>query len=141
MSSFFHSCLFRGAPGLAALASIGWLGLSACAAAEPTGRLPAVQLTEIGAHAGASVLPVLRPGDVIRLVAEPDHPFDLGAVAAYWGPFKMGYLPADQAWRVRCPPACTSSDEPALARVVGVEDGSVTVDVIVPSWAVAQHQP
>lgn len=117
-----------------------WLvGLSACVAAAPPASAPALQLTDVSAHAGASLIPVLRPGDVIRLRAEPDHPFDPDAVAAYWGRFKMGYLPSGAVQQLACPPQCLDDDDPPLARVVAVQGEVVTVDLVMPNWSLARR--
>ncbi len=42
---------------------------------------------------GPRVLPVLKPGMRVRLVAQPNHPEDEFAVAIYWKRFQLGYVP------------------------------------------------
>jgi hypothetical protein len=57
-------------------------------------------------HRGGSLWPLLREGDALRLVREPQNPFDTRAVAVHWDgwrapgehagvhlPLKLGYLP------------------------------------------------
>ena len=47
-------------------------------------------------HDGASVLSKLKPGTKLKLVAEPDNPFDPCAVALYRKNTMLGYVPGDQ---------------------------------------------
>ena len=42
----------------------------------------------------AAVKDRLRPGDALRLVREPDNPYDADAIAVFYGPHRLGYLPA-----------------------------------------------
>lgn len=45
---------------------------------------------------GATVLDKLKPGKKLRLVAEPDCPYDPDAVAIYRKDTKLGYVPRDE---------------------------------------------
>ena len=44
---------------------------------------------------GAAVLSKLKPGKKLTLVAEPDNPADLDAVAIYRKKVKLGYIPQE----------------------------------------------
>ena len=44
-------------------------------------------------HHGETVWPRLSAGDSLRLLREPDNPYDRRAVAVYWGTSKLGYVP------------------------------------------------
>ena len=44
-------------------------------------------------HDGARVLPYLKPGQDLDLVAEPSNPHDRFAVAVLWQGSKLGYVP------------------------------------------------
>ena len=44
-------------------------------------------------HDGETVWPRLSTGDSLRLLREPDNPYDGQAVAVYWGEAKLGYVP------------------------------------------------
>ncbi len=91
--------------------------LAGCLAADPSTRV-VTALEQVASHPGAALLPVLQPGDPIRLVPEPDHPFQPGAVAAYWGEFKLGYLPAALNGRV-CATCASSVPAARISAVVG----------------------
>jgi len=41
----------------------------------------------------ATLWPLLRPGDALELVREPDNPFDANAVRVEWHGHKLGYVP------------------------------------------------
>ncbi|MCX7962248.1 MAG: HIRAN domain-containing protein [Burkholderiales bacterium] len=41
----------------------------------------------------AAVWPMLREGDALRLVREPDNPYDPNAVRVEWRERKLGYVP------------------------------------------------
>ncbi len=115
---------------LRALAVVALLSLplSACLAGEPPVRVVA-SLEQVASHPGAVLLPVLQPGDPVRLVPEPDHPFQPGAVAAYWGEFKLGYLPAALSGRVCA--NCAAPEVPA-ARVSAVVGQGVELELLQP---------
>ena len=74
---------------------LGWAlagaSLVACAAPEsnPPGEVPIV-LRDVAAYSGQSLIHAMRAGDAVRLEADPRHPFEPNAVAAYWGSFKLG---------------------------------------------------
>jgi hypothetical protein len=42
---------------------------------------------------GAALWPMLRHGDALQLVREPDNPFDANAVRVEWRGHKLGYVP------------------------------------------------
>lgn len=44
-------------------------------------------------HDGEKVWPRLSTGDSLRLLREPDNPYDRRAVAVYWRDSKLGYVP------------------------------------------------
>ena len=44
-------------------------------------------------HDGEKVWPRLSTGDPLRLLREPDNPYDRRAVAVYWRDSKLGYVP------------------------------------------------
>jgi len=44
----------------------------------------------------AAVMPVLRQGDELALVREPDNPHDANAVRVEWRGRKLGYVPRRQ---------------------------------------------
>ncbi len=44
-------------------------------------------------HQGERVWPLLKPGQPLRLVREPDNPYDPLAVRIEWRGRKLGYLP------------------------------------------------
>lgn len=45
---------------------------------------------------GCEVMHKLVPGSKLRMVAEPDNPYDPCAVALYKGKTKIGYVPRDR---------------------------------------------
>lgn len=42
---------------------------------------------------GAALWPMLRAGDPLELVREPDNPYDTNAVRVEWRGHKLGYVP------------------------------------------------
>lgn len=108
------------------LASLAITPLTACLAGEPQAPIIA-PLEQVASHPGRALLPVLQPGDPVRLVREPDHPFQPGAVAAYWGEFKLGYLPAALSGTV-CS-GCAEGEVPA-ARVSAVAGQGVALELL-----------
>lgn len=44
-------------------------------------------------HAGPALFPLMRVGDPLRLLREPDNPHDARAVAVYWHDAQIGYAP------------------------------------------------
>lgn len=109
-------------------ASLAIAPLSACRAGAPAAPIIA-PLEQVASHPGRALLPVLQPGDPVRLVREPDHPFQPGAVAAYWGEFKLGYLPAALSGTV-CD-GCAAGEVPA-ARVSAVAGQAVALELLRP---------
>ena len=47
-------------------------------------------------HAGTSVWPELKPGDLLELRREPDNPHDPYAVRVEWRGQQLGYLPRSE---------------------------------------------
>lgn len=43
---------------------------------------------------GVEVISQMKPGDKLKLVAEPDNPYDPNAVAVMYGQTKIGYVPS-----------------------------------------------
>ncbi|MGM0577738.1 MAG: HIRAN domain-containing protein [Myxococcota bacterium] len=82
-----------------ALAAVGLTPVAApTAAASGPGRPTSLHLQDCriaGSHHYEcfEVLDRLRVGDTLRLVAEPDNPYDRRAVEVFWGQHKLGYLP------------------------------------------------
>ena len=46
-------------------------------------------------HGGAMVLSKLKPGKNLKLVAEPDNPYDPEAVAIMYKDVRLGYIPRE----------------------------------------------
>ncbi|HNQ03489.1 MAG TPA: HIRAN domain-containing protein [Thiobacillaceae bacterium] len=44
-------------------------------------------------HAGPALFPLMRVGDPLRLIREPDNPHDPRAVGIYWRGAQIGYAP------------------------------------------------
>ncbi len=44
---------------------------------------------------GATVINEIKVGEVLRLVPEPDNPYDPTAIAIYRGEVKLGHVPAN----------------------------------------------
>ncbi len=67
----------------------------------------------------AAVMPLMRPGDALELVHEPDNPHDPNAVRVEWRGRKLGYVPRRQnaalAWGLE-------RGTPLRARVSRLED-------------------
>ncbi len=122
---------------------LGWAlagaSLVACAAPEsnPPGEVPIV-LRDVAAYSGQSLIHAIRAGDAVRLEADPRHPFEPNAVAAYWGSFKLGYLPREATARLGCPPVCRVGDELPMGRIVTAASGAISVTIVMPPWTVAR---
>jgi hypothetical protein len=74
--------------------------LLAAAAFAASAQAPSVRLlVQTSPLAGfrygdaARVLPMLRPGDELALVREPDNAFDANAVRVEWRGYRLGYVP------------------------------------------------
>lgn len=124
---------------MAAALMIAGASLAACASADESRASPAVGLMEVAAHAGHSMIPAMRSGDVVRFVADPMHPFEPDAVAAYWGAFKLGYLPREASADLRCPPACSVGDELPVGRIVSAASGAISVEIVKAPWSMARY--
>ncbi len=75
---------------------IAWLlaALSGPAAAQQVRLL--VQSSPLAGfryHEAKAVLPMMKPGDVLSLVREPDNTYDANAVRVEWQGHKLGYVP------------------------------------------------
>lgn len=55
-------------------------------------------------YRAAELAELMRPGDVLDLVAEPDNPHDPHAIMVLWHRNKIGYMPWEQARRLRSLP-------------------------------------
>jgi hypothetical protein len=138
-SPFFRSAARRRSPQ--ALGGLMLLGASVSACAAPPDAKPPeppVSLQEVAAHAGHNLIHAMRAGDAVRLEADPRHPFERNAVAAYWGAFKLGYLPREALANLRCPPACMVGDELPMGRIVMAESGAISVEIVMPPWTMAR---
>ena len=73
--------------------------LAACAAASAAQAQSVQLLVQDSPLAGfryaeaAAVWPLLRAGDTLELVREPDNPHDANAVRVDWRGHKLGYVP------------------------------------------------
>ena len=67
-------------------------------AAQPSVRLLVQSSPLAGFRYGeaAHVWGLLKPGDALDLVREPDNPHDANAVRVEWRGSKLGYVPRDQ---------------------------------------------
>lgn len=126
--------------GRATLAGLLLAGTSlvACAAPEANRSAPPVMLTEVAAHPGHNLVHAMRAGDTVRLEADPGHPFEPDAVAAYWGAFKLGYLPREASAKLRCPPVCRVGDELPMGRIATADSGTIAVEIVMPPWTMAR---
>ena len=84
---------------LSALALAATLAAHAQAPAlQPSVRLLVQSSPLAGFRHGEAgqVSPLLRPGDVLELVREPDNPHDANAVRVDWRGRKLGYVPRSE---------------------------------------------
>lgn len=63
---------------------------------EPTREFLSFHVAGFSHWYGYEVLHKLVPGAKLRMVAEPDNPYDPCAVALYKGKTKIGYVPRDR---------------------------------------------
>lgn len=60
---------------------------------EPSQEFLTTHVAGFAHWSGFEVMDKLVPGAKLRLVAEPDNPYDPNAVAVYKGKTKIGYVP------------------------------------------------
>lgn len=60
---------------------------------EPSRHLVDFHIEEFNKHEGLDVINELVLGTALRLVVEPDNPFDSEAIAIYFKNKKLGYVP------------------------------------------------
>ncbi|MCI1665937.1 MAG: HIRAN domain-containing protein [Atopobiaceae bacterium] len=63
---------------------------------EPSRHLDTFMIAGFQYWDGACALPKMRVGDLLRLVPEPDNPYDAEAVAIYRKGTKLGFVPRDR---------------------------------------------
>lgn len=63
---------------------------------EPSRHISTYYIAGFQHWGGALVLHKLKPGAELRLVPEPDNPYDPEAVAIYRKDTKLGYVPANE---------------------------------------------
>jgi hypothetical protein len=81
-------------PGLTAMFASLLLVLSGVASAQQVRLL--VQSSPLAGfrhHEAKAVLPMMKPGDALSLVREPDNSYDANAVRVEWQGRKLGYVP------------------------------------------------
>ncbi|MCA1979492.1 MAG: HIRAN domain-containing protein [Thiobacillus sp.] len=71
-------------------------------------------------HAGKTVWPQLRVGDVLTLTREPDNPFDPRAVRVDWHGQKLGYVPRRENADVA---RLLDNGQPLAARISRLAEG------------------
>jgi len=93
-------------------------------------------------HDGRLVWDEMHAGDVLKLVREPDNPFDAGAVRLEWNGRTIGYVPrienSDLAQRL-------DAGTPLEARITGLEKRRngrcvISYDILVPLAAASSAQ-
>lgn len=60
---------------------------------KPSRNLDSFYIAGFKHHEGVFALNQLKPGMKLKLVAEPDNPYDPQAVAIYYKKTKLGYVP------------------------------------------------
>lgn len=63
---------------------------------EPSRHMDTYYIAGFQHWDGALSLDKLEPGANLRLVPEPENPYDPEAVAIYFGDAKLGYIPASE---------------------------------------------
>ena len=63
---------------------------------EPSREFLSMHVAGFSHWYGDEVMHKLRPGAKLRMVAEPDNPYDPNAIALYKGKTKIGYVPRDR---------------------------------------------
>lgn len=60
---------------------------------EPSRHVKTFHIAGFQHYDGASVLDKLKPGEKLKMVAEPDNPYDPNAIELRCGKMKLGYVP------------------------------------------------